>query len=288
MEFQTLNNGIKIPVLGFGVWQIFDQKECQKAVEDALSVGYRLIDTASLYRNEEAVGRAIKASGIPREDIFLTSKAWISQLGYEDTKLALKETLRKLDTDYLDLYLIHQPFGDYYGAWRAMEELYKDGRIRAIGVSNFTSDRIIDLCNNVDVIPAVNQIELHPFFQREEELEILKEYGIAAQAWAPFAEGMNGMFTNPVLVEIGKKYNKTAAQVVLRWNIERNVSVIPKSVHKNRMEQNLAIWDFSLNEEDMKKIATLDLGHPQMLDTRKPSEVKRVYDFLNNPVITSL
>ena len=169
-----------------------------------------------------------------------------------------------------------------------MEKLYKDGRIRAIGVSNFTSDRIIDLCNNVDVIPAVNQIELDPCFQREEELEILKEYGIAAQAWALFEEGVNGMFTNPVLVEIGKKYNKTAAQVVLRWNIERNVSVIPKSVHKNRMEQNLAIWDFSLNEEDMKKIATLDLGHPQMLDTRKPSEVKRVYDFLNNPVITSL
>lgn len=277
-----------MPLEGFGVFQVDDLQICEQAVLEAIQTGYRLIDTASVYMNEEAVGRALKASGVARQDIFLTSKAYIQEMGYEKTKQAFAQSLEKLDVEYLDLYLIHQPFGDYYGAWRAMEELYKDGRIRAIGVSNFTSDRIIDLCNNVDVIPAVNQIELHPFFQREEELEILKEYGIAAQAWAPFAEGMNGMFTNPVLVEIGKKYNKTAAQVVLRWNIERNVSVIPKSVHKNRMEQNLAIWDFSLNEEDMKKIATLDLGHPQMLDTRKPSEVKRVYDFLNNPVITSL
>ena len=288
METIKLNNGVKMPLEGFGVFQVDDLQICELADLEAIQTGYRLIDTASVYMNEEAVGRALKASGVARQDIFLTSKAYIQEMGYEKTKQAFAQSLEKLDVEYLDLYLIHQPFGDYYGAWRAMEELYKDGRIRAIGVSNFTSDRIIDLCNNVDVIPAVNQIELHPFFQREEELEILKEYGIAAQAWAPFAEGMNGMFTNPVLVEIGKKYNKTAAQVVLRWNIERNVSVIPKSVHKNRMEQNLAIWDFSLNEEDMKKIATLDLGHPQMLDTRKPSEVKRVYDFLNNPVITSL
>ena len=288
METIKLNNGVKMPLEGFGVFQVDDLQICEQAVLEAIQTGYRLIDTASVYMNEEAVGRALKASGVARQDIFLTSKAYIQEMGYEKTKQAFAQSLEKLDVEYLDLYLIHQPFGDYYGAWRAMEELYKDGRIRAIGVSNFTSDRIIDLCNNVDVIPAVNQIELHPFFQREEELEILKEYGIAAQAWAPFAEGMNGMFMNPVLVEIGKKYNKTAAQVVLRWNIERNVSVIPKSVHKNRMEQNLAIWDFSLNEEDMKKIATLDLGHPQMLDTRKPSEVKRVYDFLNNPVITSL
>ena len=288
METIKLNNGVKMPLEGFGVFQVDDLQICEQAVLEAIQTGYRLIDTASVYMNEEAVGRALKASGVARQDIFLTSKAYIQEMGYEKTKQAFAQSLEKLDVEYLDLYLIHQPFGDYYGAWRAMEELYKDGRIRAIGVSNFTSDRIIDLCNNVDVIPAVNQIELHPFFQREEELEILKEYGIAAQAWAPFAEGMNGMFTNPVLVEIGKKYNKTAAQVVLRWNIERNVSVIPKSVHKNRMEQNLAIWDFSLNEEDMKKIATLDLGHPQMLDTRKPSEVKQVYDFLNNPVITSL
>ncbi len=288
METIKLNNGVEMPLEGFGVFQVDDLQVCEQAVLEAIQTGYRLIDTASVYMNEESVGRALKASGVARQDIFLTSKAYIQEMGYKKTKQAFAQSLEKLDVEYLDLYLIHQPFGDYYGAWRAMEELYQDGRIRAIGVSNFTSDRIIDLCNNVDVIPAVNQIELHPFFQREEELEILKEYGIAAQAWAPFAEGMNGMFTNPVLVEIGKKYNKTAAQVVLRWNIERNVSVIPKSVHKNRMEQNLAIWDFSLNEEDMKKIATLDLGHPQMLDTRKPSEVKRVYDFLNNPVITSL
>ncbi|MBC3535692.1 aldo/keto reductase [Megasphaera hominis] len=288
METIKLNNGVEMPLEGFGVFQVDDLQVCEQAVLEAIQTGYRLIDTASVYMNEESVGRALKASGVARQDIFLTSKAYIQEMGYKKTKQAFAQSLEKLDVEYLDLYLIHQPFGDYYGAWRAMEELYQDGRIRAIGVSNFTSDRIIDLCNNVDVIPAVNQIELHPFFQREEELEILKEYGIAAQAWAPFAEGMNGMFTNPVLVEIGKKYNKTAAQVVLRWNIERNVSVIPKSVHKNRMEQNLAIWDFSLSEEDMQKIATLDLGHPQMLDTRKPSEVKRVYDFLNNPVITSL
>lgn len=288
METIKLNNGVEMPLEGFGVFQVDDLQVCEQAVLEAIQTGYRLIDTASVYMNEESVGRALKASGVARQDIFLTSKAYIQEMGYKKTKQAFAQSLEKLDVEYLDLYLIHQPFGDYYGAWRAMEELYQDGRIRAIGVSNFTSDRIIDLCNNVDVIPAVNQIELHPFFQREEELEILKEYGIAAQAWAPFAEGMNGMFTNPVLVEIGKKYNKTAAQVVLRWNIERNVSVIPKSVHKNRMEQNLAIWDFSLSEEDMQKIATLDLGHPQMLDTRKPSEVKGVYDFLNNPVITSL
>lgn len=288
METIKLNNGVEMPLEGFGVFQVDDLQVCEQAVLEAIQTGYRLIDTASVYMNEESVGRALKASGVARQDIFLTSKAYIQEMGYKKTKQAFAQSLEKLDVEYLDLYLIHQPFGDYYGAWRAMEELYQDGRIRAIGVSNFTSDRIIDLCNNVDVIPAVNQIELHPFFQREEELEILKEYGIAAQAWAPFAEGMNGMFTNPVLVEIGKKYNKTAAQVVLRWNIERNVSVIPKSVHKNLMEQNLAIWDFSLSEEDMQKIATLDLGHPQMLDTRKPSEVKRVYDFLNNPVITSL
>ena len=241
METIKLNNGVKMPLEGFGVFQVDDLQICEQAVLEAIQTGYRLIDTASVYMNEEAVGRALKASGVARQDIFLTSKAYIQEMGYEKTKQAFAQSLEKLDVEYLDLYLIHQPFGDYYGAWRAMEELYKDGRIRAIGVSNFTSDRIIDLCNNVDVIPAVNQIELHPFFQREEELEILKEYGIAAQAWAPFAEGMNGMFTNPVLVEIGKKYNKTAAQVVLRWNIERNVSVIPKSVHKNRMEQNLAI-----------------------------------------------
>ena len=288
MEMMTLNNGVEMPLEGFGVFQITDAAVCERAVLDALDVGYRLIDTPSSYQNEEAVGRAIKKSGIPRSDLFITTKAYMQEMGYERTKAAFQSSLDKLGLDYLDLYLIHMPFGDYYGSWRAMEELYKEGRIRAIGVCNFMSDRIIDFGFNVDVMPAIDQIELHPFYQREPELAVLKEYGIKPTAWAPFAEGLNGMFTNPVLVEIGKKYNKTAAQVVLRWNIERNVSVIPKSVHKNRMEQNLAIWDFSLSEEDMKKIATLDLGHPQMLDTRKPSEVKRVYDFLNNPVITSL
>ncbi|NMM94397.1 aldo/keto reductase [Bifidobacterium oedipodis] len=196
--------------------------------------------------------------------------------------------MEQLGLDYLDLYLIHMPFGDYYGAWRAMEELYHEGRIRAIGISNFLPDRVIDLCNNANVIPAVNQLELHPFYQREDELAILREYGITPQAWAPFAEGMNGMFTNPVLVEIARLHNKTVAQTILRWNLQRGVSVIPKSVHKNRMEENFAVWDFELTSDEMRTIATLDLGHPQMLDPLKPSEVHRVYDYLNNPVLTSL
>ena len=251
-------------------------------------MGYRLIDTASVYNNEQAVGEAIRKSGIPREELFVTSKAFIHEMGYAKAKEAFADTMDRLGLEYLDLYLIHQPFGDYYGAWRAMEELYKEGRIRAIGVSNFTSDRLIDLCYCVDVLPMVNQIELHPFFQREEELAVMREYGIIPQAWAPFAEGMNGMFSNPVLKGIAEQYGKTTAQIVLRWNIQRGVSVIPKSVHRNRMVENFDIWDFELSSSDMEQIATLDLGHPQMLDTRRPSEVHRLFDYVKNPVLTSL
>lgn len=288
MDYVTLNNGVEMPMIGFGVFQVTDLALCERAVGEAITAGYRLIDTASSYQNEEAVGRAVKNSGVPRGELFITSKAYIQQMGYEKTKAAFRETLEKLGLDYLDLYLIHMPFGDYYGAWRAMEELYRVGKIRAIGVSNFMSDRVIDLCNNAEILPAVDQLELHPFYQRAEELALLSEYGITPQAWAPFAEGLNGMFTNPVLSGIAGRHGKSAAQVILRWNTQRGISVLPKSVHRERMEQNLDIWDFSLTEAEMKEIAALDLGRPQMLDTRKPGEVRRVYDYLNHPVLTSL
>lgn len=224
MQTIKLHNGIEMPMEGFGVFQVSDLSVCERAVSDAIATGYRLIDTASSYKNETAVGAAIRKSGVPREDFFVTSKAFINEMGYERTKAAFQRTLDNLGFDYLDLYLVHMPFGDYYGAWRAMEELYKEGRIRAIGVSNFQSDRIIDLCYTADIKPMVNQLELHPFYQREEELDILREYGIVPQAWAPFAEGMNGMFTNPVLKGIAKRHGKTVAQIILRWNVQRGVA----------------------------------------------------------------
>lgn len=288
MEFVKLNNGVEMPILGFGVFQVSDLKICEKAVADAIEVGYRLFDTASVYENEEAVGNAIKKCGIKREEFFITSKVYMPEMGYENTKKAFENTLSKLKTDYLDLYLIHMPFGDYYGSWRAMEELYKEGKIKAIGVSNFTSDRIVDFCYNIKVIPAINQIEIHPFYQRDEEIELLKEYKIQAQAWAPFAEGLNGMFTNPVLSKIAKSHGKSVAQVILRFNIQRNIIVIPKSIHRERIEENFNVWDFELNSEDIKAIAELDLKRPQMVDTRSVSEVRRIYGFKDNPVITSL
>lgn len=288
MQTIQLYNGVEMPMEGFGVFQVSDLNVCEQAVSEAIATGYRLIDTASSYKNETAVGAAIRKSGFHREDFFVTSKAFINEMGYEQTKAAFKRTLDYLGFDYLDLYLIHMPFGDYYGAWRAMEELYKEGRIRAIGVSNFQSDRIIDLCYTAEIKPMVNQLELHPFYQRENELAILHEYGIVPQAWAPFAEGMNGMFTNPVLTDIAEELNKSVAQIVLRWNVQRGISVIPKSVHRNRMEENLSIWDFELSEENMQRIGTLDLDRPQMLDPRKPNEVHRLFNYLDNPVLTSL
>lgn len=251
-------------------------------------IGYRLIDTANSYQNEEAVGRAIAKSGVPREELFITTKAYIQQIGYENTMKAFEESLNNLGLEYLDLYLIHMPFGDYYGAWRAMEELYKAGKIRAIGVSNFLADRLMDLCYNVQVSPQINQVERHPHYQREEELKIIQDFGVQPEAWAPFAEGLKGMFIEPVLVEIAVKYGKMPAQVILRWNIQSGAVVIPKSVHKERMVENLTIYDFELDEEDMSKIKGLDKGCPSMLDTLKPSEVKRVYDYLQNPVLTSI
>lgn len=287
MKTVKLNNGVDMPMEGFGVFQI-PEESCEQAVRTALRSGYRLIDTASSYQNEKAVGKALHACGIPREELFITTKAYIQQMGYEKTKAAFAESLNNLGLDYLDLYLIHMPFGDYYGSWRALEELYRDGKIRAIGVCNFLPDRLLDLCCNVSILPQINQIERHPHYQREEDLHLMRELGIQPQAWAPFAEGLKGMFEEPALKRIAEKHKKTPAQVILRWNVQQGVIVIPKSVHKDRMEENLDIWNFSLDNEDMNQIAALDKGVPSMLDTRKISEIRRVYDYLNNPVLTSL
>lgn len=278
MEFVTLNNGIKMPLEGFGVFQVPDSAECEKAVLDAIKTGYRLIDTAAAYRNEEAVGAAIKKCGIPRDELFITTKLWVQDASYNGAKRALETSLKKLGTDYLDLYLIHQPMGDYIGAWRAMEEEYKVGGLRAIGVCNFYPERLCDFCETVEIMPMVNQVELHPFFAQESALKLMKEYGVVPEAWGPFAEGKYGIFTHPVLTEIGKKYGKSAAQVALRWNVERGVVVIPKSTHKERMEQNFDIWDFALSEEDMEKIAKLDTGKSEIVNHYDPEFVKMLHN----------
>jgi len=266
MEYTTLSNGVKIPMEGFGVFQIPDEKECEQAVLDAIKTGYRLIDTAAAYFNEKAVGSAIKNCGVPRDELFITSKLWIQDAGYENAKKAFQTTLDKLGLDYLDLYLIHQPFGDYYGSWRAMEELYESEKIRAIGVCNFYPDRLADLCVNAKVKPMVNQVELHPFFAQGNALAAMKEFGVVPEAWGPLAEGKHGIFTHPVLTEIGAKYGKTPAQVALRWNVQRGVVIIPKSTHVERMAENLDIWDFTLTDEEIKKIDSLDLGHSEIVD----------------------
>lgn len=277
MEFTTLNNGIKMPMEGFGVFQVPDAAVCEKAVLDAIASGYRLIDTAAAYMNEEAVGAAIKKCGVPREELFITTKLWVQDANYESAKKAVQNSLTKLGLNYIDLYLIHQPMGDYYGAYRAMEELYQQGVLRAIGVCNFYPHVLVDFCQTVNVIPAVNQIELHPFFQQENALAIMKEYGIQAEAWGPFAEGNHGIFTHPVLTKIGEKYGKTAAQVALRWNVQRGVVVIPKSVHKERMEQNMNIWDFTLSENDMKEISKLNIDHSEIVNHNDPAFVKMIH-----------
>lgn len=258
MEYVSLNNGVKMPILGYGVYQIPDAAECERCVLDAIEVGYRSIDTAQAYGNEEAVGNAIKKSGVAREELFITTKVWISNAGYEKAKASIAESLQKLQLDYLDLVLIHQPFGDYYGTYRAMEELYEQGKIRAIGVSNFYPDRYIDLVRFTNVVPAVNQVETHVFNQQLDAHEIMKKYGTQIESWGPFAEGRNELFTNETLQMIGDKYNKTTAQVALRYLLQRDVVVIPKTTHKERMIQNLDVFDFSLTEEDMETIKGLD------------------------------
>lgn len=257
MEYVTLRNGVKMPILGYGVYQV-TKEDCERCVLDALQAGYRSIDTAQSYFNEEEVGSAIKKSGIPREDIFLTSKVWVEHYGYEAAKASLLESMRKLQVDYIDLMLLHQPFNDYYGAYRALEDLYKEGRLRAIGVSNFYPDRLVDIASFTEIPPMVNQVETHVLNQQTEAKQWMDKYGVQAEAWAPFGEGRGGLFENPVLAEIGAKYGKTTAQVMLRWNIQRGIVVLPKSVHKDRMEQNLNVFDFVLTDEDMARIGALD------------------------------
>ena len=257
MQYVTLRNGVKMPILGYGVYQV-TKEECERCVLDAIDVGYRSIDTAQAYYNEETVGSALVKSGVPREDIFVTTKVWVSNAGYEKAKASIAQSLKKLRTDYIDLLLIHQPFGDYYGTWRAMEEAYRAGKLRAIGVSNFYPDRLVDFCNFVDVLPMVNQVETHVFQQQTKAREYMDKYGVAHESWGPFAEGRKDYFTNPVLNEIGTKYGKSAAQVGLRYLIQRGVIVIPKSTHKERMKENFEVFNFALTESDMQKIAALD------------------------------
>ena len=277
IETVKLNNGLEMPLEGFGVFQVPDPAVCEQAVLDAIASGYRLIDTAAAYMNEEAVGKAIAKCGVPREELFITTKLWVQDASYEGARAAIETSLRKLGLSYIDLYLIHQPMGDYIGAWRAMEEAYKAGKLKSIGVCNFYPNRLADLCETVEVKPAVNQVELHPFFQQENALALMKEYGVQPEAWGPFAEGNHGIFTHPVLTAIGQKYGKSAAQVALRWNVQRGVAVIPKSVHKERMEHNLAIWDFQLSDGDMAEIAKLDIGHSEIVDHGDPRFVQMLH-----------
>ena len=272
-----LNNGVEMPVLGFGVFQVPDLVEAQKAVEEALATGYRLIDTAAAYRNEEAVGKAIKASSVKREDIFVTSKLWVSDFSYKRAKAGIDASLEKLGLDYIDLYLLHQPYGDTMGAWRALEEAQKAGKIRAIGVSNFYADQLKNLELTMPVKPALNQIEVNPWYQQEKEVAANQAEDVRVEAWAPFAEGQHGIFTNPLLTEIGAKYGKSAGQVILRWLIQRNITVIPKSVHQKRMAENIAVFDFELTQEEMQSIAGLDRNESQFFDHRDPKTIEQIF-----------
>ena len=278
MDTIQLNNGVTMPLMGLGVFQVTDQQVCKESVLSALRTGYRLIDTAACYGNEKAVGEAIRESGLDRKELFLTSKVWIQDAGYEKTMRSFEKTLENLGTDYLDLYLIHMPYGDYHGSWRAMEELHRAGKIRAIGVCNFLPDRLIDLILSHEIIPAVNQIELHPFCQQRALRQVMAQYHIAAMAWAPFAEGQNGIFTHPVLIEIGKQYGKTPAQVVLRWLRQEGVVAIPKSVHAERIAQNFDVDDFTLSAADMVQISGLDMGKPLILNVPSLNEVYRLHN----------
>ena len=278
VENVKLNNGVMMPLEGFGVFQIPDLAECERVTIEAIRQGYRLIDTAAAYQNEEAVGAAVAKSGVPREELFITTKLWVQDISYEAAGTAFERSLQKLGLDYLDLYLIHQPMGDFFGAWRRLEELHRAGKIRAIGVSNFYPAVLANFCETVEIKPMVNQVELHPFFQQEAALATMKEYGVVPQAWGPLAEGEHGIFTHPVLTKIGEKYGKTAAQVALRWNTQRGVSILPKSVRAERIAVNLDIWDFALNEAEMAEIAKLDLGHSEVVNHDDPAFVKWLHE----------
>ncbi|MHC5373138.1 aldo/keto reductase [Enterococcus sp. LJL120] len=266
MEYVTLNNGIQMPIIGFGVYQLTDDKETERIVGEAIKAGYRSFDTSSAYFNEEAVGRAIANSGVPREELFITSKLWVQDASYDKAKAAYQASLTRLGLDYLDLYLIHQPFGDYYGAWRAMEELYAVKKVRAIGVSNFDDARLADLILNNQITPALDQVETHPFFQQKTALETMKKYGVQIESWGPFSQGGQGIFTQPVLVDLAKTYQKSVGQIILRWHVQRGVVVIPKSTNPERMKDNLNVFDFNLSDTDMEKIAALDLGHSEAIN----------------------
>ncbi|WDH96619.1 aldo/keto reductase [Paenibacillus urinalis] len=276
MKYVTLNNGVKMPILGFGVFQIQDSNQCEQSVLEAISAGYRLIDTAASYLNEEAVGRAIKQSGVAREELFITTKLWVQDTGYERTKTAFEASLKRLQLDYLDLYLIHQPFGDVHGSWRAMEELYREGKVKAIGVSNFHSDRLIDLILHNEITPAINQVETHPFCQQIEASQFMRDNHVQIESWGPFAEGKNNMFENELLTSIAEKYSKSVAQIILRWLIQREVVVIPKSVRKERIEENFNVFDFQLSEEDMSSIAAMDTKESLFFSHRDPEMVKMI------------
>lgn len=273
MEYVTLSNGLKMPILGYGVYQV-TQKECERCVMDALAAGYRLIDTAQSYFNEEQIGSAIKKSGVARDDIFLTSKVWVEHYGYDACRRSVEASLRKLQTNYIDLMLLHQPFSDYYGAYRALEDMYEEGKLRAIGISNFYPDRMVDIASFAKIRPMVNQVETHPLNQQTEAKKWMDKYGVQIEAWAPFGEGRGGLFENDVLKEIGAKYGKTTAQIMLRWNIQRGVVVLPKSTHKERMIENLNVFDFVLNDEDMTKIAAMDTATSSFFSHYDPGMVE--------------
>ena len=278
MTYLKLYNGVEMPQLGFGVFQI-SERETVRAVLAALECGYRLIDTAQAYGNERAVGEAIRESGIPRKDIFVTSKIWIQDFSYEGTRAATEKTLERIGSDYVDLMLLHQPMGDYMGAWKALESLYREGKIHAIGMANCYPHVLADLCETFEIKPMVNQVEMHPFFQQNLNLETMKEYGVVPEAWAPFNEGKRGFFTNQTLTDIGKKYGKSAAQVALRWNIQRGVAVIPKSTHEERIKENFDVFDFALTEEDMAEIAAMDIGHSEIVNHFDPKWIRMLHSY---------
>ena len=277
MEYRELYNGVKIPMLGFGVYQIPEYEDAKKAVLAALKTGYRLIDTAQGYMNEEAVGAAIKESGIPREEIFITTKLWIRDFSYDGAIKAANLSMERLGVEYIDLLLLHQPMGDYINAWKGLEKLYKDGKLKAIGMANCYPHVLVDLCETFEIKPMINQVEMHPFFQQQLNIDTMKEYDVIPEAWAPFDEGLRDFFNNPTLTEIGKKYGKSAAQVALRWNIQRGVVVIPKTVHADRMAQNIDVFDFSLSDEDMEQIKLLDIGHSEIVNHFDPQWIKSLH-----------
>ena len=266
MQYRSLSNGVKLPMIGYGTFQIKDAAQCEQCVYEALEAGYRLFDTAASYENEVAIGRALRGSRVPRDEWFVTTKLWVQNAGYDGTLKAFDRSLKQLGLDYIDLYLIHQPFGDYYGAWRAMERLYREGAVRAIGVSNFTPERLVDLCMNQEVRPMVNQIEIHPFFQQNTALRVMEDYGVVPQVWGPFSEAQKDIFNHKTLAKIASRHGKTTAQVILRWHLQRDLPTIPKTVHQERMIENLDVFDFELSEKELESIAGMDIGHSEIID----------------------